>query len=187
MAHPPLFTTALARAHELGLCSPTALAIDLGCGTGVETLALIEQGWHVLAVDQEAFAIAAAKVLVPPPWQPQLETQVCAFEDLVLPPATLIYAGFSLPYCTPHAFERFWERLRFALLPGGLFAGHFLGPRDSWAAGPAALTLHTEEQIRVRLDGWEIEQLLEIDRDEASPLSTRHWHYFSVLARRPSL
>ena len=28
-------------------------AIDLGSGAGIETLALLERGWHVLAVDNE--------------------------------------------------------------------------------------------------------------------------------------
>jgi trans-aconitate methyltransferase len=174
------------RAHELGLCSPQALAVDLGCGPGVETLALIEQGWHVLAVDQAAAAIEAVQARVPAPWQPQLETQVCAFEDLVLPPANLIYAGFSLPFCPPAAFERFWERLRFALLPGGLFAAQFIGQRDSWVARWPELTLHTEAQLAQRLQGWRIEQLLEVEQDESTHQGARHWHYFSVLAMRPS-
>jgi tellurite methyltransferase len=184
----PLFMATLARAHELGLCSPNALAVDLGCGAGVETLALIEQGWHVLAVDQQAAAINAVIDLVPAPWQAQLETQVCAFEDLVLPPASLIYAGFSLPFCPPKAFNRFWDRLRSALLPGGLFAAQFFGKHDNWAQGAASdLTLHTEAQLRQRLQGWHIEQLLEIERNEALPEGHKHWHYFSVLAKRPNL
>ena len=34
------------------------LAIDLGCGAGIETMALLEQGWHVLAIDQQQEATA---------------------------------------------------------------------------------------------------------------------------------
>jgi tellurite methyltransferase len=31
---------------------PSRLAIDLGCGAGTETVALLSEGWHVLAIDQ---------------------------------------------------------------------------------------------------------------------------------------
>ncbi len=38
---------------------PTRWAADLGCGDGTETLALLEAGWHVLAIDQQSEAIQA--------------------------------------------------------------------------------------------------------------------------------
>jgi tellurite methyltransferase len=54
---------------------PSRLAIDLGCGAGTETVALLNQGWHVLAIDQQPEAIADVMARVAPEHQTRLTTQ----------------------------------------------------------------------------------------------------------------
>ena len=56
-----------------------------------------------------------------------------SFAEAVLPEAHLVHAGYSLPFCAPAGFPEVWAAVRDALVPGGLFAGQFLGPRDGWA------------------------------------------------------
>jgi SAM-dependent methyltransferase len=94
-------------------------AIDLGCGAGRDTFALLAQGWRVLAIDRQPEAIKRIQAGVPPDQKARLQTQVADFEELILPPADLVNASFSLPFCAPQHFHRFWGQIVEALRPGG--------------------------------------------------------------------
>lgn len=106
-------------------------AIDLGCGDGTESAFLLSRGWHVLAVDGELAAIKRLLEKVPPEAQDRLQTQVAKFEEVALPPADLIHASYSLPFCRPDHFPMLLDKITNALNPGGRFAGQFFGVHDS--------------------------------------------------------
>ncbi len=68
----PLLIDVLAR---FASDAPNALprfAIDLGCGDGTETLALLQQGWRVLAIDQEPAALQWVETKVRGNYHPTL-------------------------------------------------------------------------------------------------------------------
>ncbi len=160
------------------------LAIDLGCGAGVETMELLRQGWRVLAVDQEPEALARVQAAASPDGQARLTTQCAAFEDVVLPRADLIHASYSLPFCHPAHFERVWGQLTAALLPGGRFVGQLFGERDGWAGRPT-MTFHTREQAEALFRGFDIEHWREEDEDGPTAVQgPKHWHVFWVIARK---
>ena len=127
----PTFLEALARFEPAAPDSLPRYAIDLGCGDGTETLALIQNGWQVLALDKESLAIDYVHAKVPTQYQAQLETKVISLEDLSLPNADFIYAGFSLPFCPPAQFETMWAKIVAAIQTGGRFAGQLFGDRDA--------------------------------------------------------
>ena len=158
-------------------------AIDLGCGDGTETIALLRRGWSVLAIDSEPEAIRRLLEKVPKEGQIHLQTQVARFEELSLPSADLIHASFSLPFCHPKYFSEFWDKITNAIKPGGRFAGQFFGVRDSWADN-TDMTFHTEEQIRALLGKFELESLVELDEDGSAVSGPKHWHVFTVIARK---
>lgn len=160
-------------------------AIDLGCGDGTETIVLLERGWDVLAIDGEPSAIQHLLSKVPEEARSHLQTQVMKFEDVNLEPADLIHASFSVPFCPPEHFERFWTKVVSAIKPGGRFAGQFFGMRDTWANEPG-MTFHTEEQVRRMFEHFEIEQFHEMDEDGSSSIGPKHWHVFTVIARKKS-
>ena len=155
----------------------TLHAIDLGCGDGTESAFLLAQGWHVLAVDGESAAIKRLMEKVP------IEAQVARFEDVILPDADLIHASYSIPFCHPDHFPELWKKIRNALNSGGRFAGQFFGVHDTWANEPD-MTFHTEEQVRAMLDGLEIEIFHEEDADGRSASGPKHWHVFTVVAKK---
>jgi tellurite methyltransferase len=99
-----LFLAALAAFEADGFDTAGGQAVDLGCGDGTETMALLARGWCVLAVDREPAAIERVLAAVPDVAKPRLETQVASFEDVALPVADFIYAGLSLPFCPPEHF-----------------------------------------------------------------------------------
>ena len=158
-------------------------AIDLGCGDGTEIALLLERGWDVLAIDGEPASIEHLLAKVPKEKQKHLQTQVAKLEEVSLPSADLIHASFSLPFCAPEHFDVFWGKIVNAIKPGGRFAGQFFGVRDSWANKPD-MTFHTEAQVRTMLEDFETEHFHEMDEDGSSASGPKHWHVFTVIARK---
>jgi trans-aconitate methyltransferase len=158
-------------------------AIDLGCGEGTDTLALLQQGWHVLAIDQQPAAIARLQAQTPAELRVRLQTQIVSFEEVNLPPADLIYAGFSLPFCQPSHFSVFWDKLVNALSPGGRFAGQIFGNRDEWADDPD-MTFLTITATKALLRPFAVESFTEIDEAGQAVSGPKHWHYFEVIGRK---
>ncbi len=155
----------------------TGLAVDLGIGGGRDAAALLARGWRVVGIDREPAVLAL-------PRHPRLEVRLEPFETAGLPDADLVNASFCLPFCRPDAFPAFWSRIVAAVLPGGRFAGHFLGPRDGWAGNPG-ITHIPEDELRTLLAPFEIERFDEEEDDAETPRGRmKHWHIFHVVARK---
>jgi SAM-dependent methyltransferase len=162
-------------------------AVDLGCGTGMDTFTLLQRGWRVLALDGQPEAIDHVRQGTPPEVAGLLETRVVTFEELAeegLPAADLVNASFSLPFCRPHAFDALWAKIVTALRPGGRFAGQFFGPHDTWANNPA-LTFHSRAAVDQLLTSFEVERFREEDEDgKMASGQLKHWHVFWIVARK---
>ncbi|PJJ77648.1 methyltransferase family protein [Sediminihabitans luteus] len=165
-------------------------AIDLGCGAGVETSALLAAGYDVLAIDP---APGTAELLEgrapssdgerPESGTPRLEVRVAGFEDLgPLPDADLVHASYSLPYAPPDVFEQVWAAVRACLRPGGIVAVDLFGDRDGWAGAPGETYLRRAE-VDALLDGLEVLWSEEEDAEGPCWSGTKHWHVFHVIAR----
>ena len=74
--------------------------------------------------------------------------------------------------------------IRGALGEGGVFAGQFFGPEDSWATIPGR-SHHTRERVEELLAGLRVHQFVESKKPgvdaEGNP---KHWHVFHVVAQR---
>ncbi len=160
-------------------------AIELGFGAGTDSLELLRQGWNVLAIDGQ---IGAARFLlrrVPPRLRDRLTVLVARMEeDLELPPADLVYASFSLPFCEPARFPTLWKAIRRSLKPGGHFAGQLFGDRDEWC-GKNPYSFHTREDVVRLARGSRIEMLRETEEDGMAFSGPKHWHFFDVILERP--
>lgn len=161
------------------------VAVDLGCGDGTETLELLRRGWTVLAVDGSPEGIARLRESVPPTDRERLSTRVAPYVEVELPPADLVYAGLSLPFCDAREFAEVWRQITSAIRPDGLFVGHIFGPHDSWAGTPD-MTFHTRAEVEALLADFEIEGLREQDEDGEAVSGPKHWHVFHVIARKRS-
>jgi tellurite methyltransferase len=159
-------------------------AIDLGCGAGNDTAALLSQGWHVLAIDRELEAIDRVRARTSPEDLKRLECQVASFAEAQLPLCDLVNASFSLPFCRPEDFGAVWSNILASLRTGGRFAGQLFGDRDTWSA-ELRMTCHTVHEARALFDTFEIESWLEQEYDGTTALGDdKHWHRFSVVARK---
>jgi tellurite methyltransferase len=174
----------LDRVEAEGRSSPGRSAIDLGFGAGTDTLELLRRGWNVLAVDREAHAARVLARRVPTSWRSRLTTVIAPMEDLRLPPADLVYAGFSLPFCDPDRFPELWAAIRTSVRPHGHFAGNLFGDRDAWRRKPS-FTIHTRRQVNRLTRGWEVEMLRETDERGQSMEGPKHWHFFDLILEKP--
>jgi SAM-dependent methyltransferase len=160
------------------------LAIDLGCGDGVETLALLARGWTVIAVDRTPAAIARLNSAVTAESSERLTAVVASFKDVELPDADFVYAGLSLPFCEPGVFEELWRKVSAAVRPGGFFAGHFFGPHDTWA-GTSDMTFQSREEVEALFGSFDVRVLREQDEDGPAVSGPKHWHVFHMIASKP--
>jgi SAM-dependent methyltransferase len=175
--------SALDRWAEAGL--PAGAAVDLGCGTGRDTIELLRRGWSVLAIDAEADAVAGLAGRPDLPAGARLETRVARFENAEWPPCDLVNASFTLPLCPPETFHGLWARIVASLRPGGRFAGQLYGDRDGWAGRPG-MTFFTRAEAKALLAPLAVELFREEEEDSVTPRgSAKHWHIFHIVARKP--
>jgi SAM-dependent methyltransferase len=158
-------------------------AIDLGCGPGVDTGAMLERGWRVFATDAEQEAIDRLRRRVPDAHAARLETAVGRMEDAELPRADLVWASFSLFFCRPEAFPDVWAKVTAAIEPGGRFAGQLLGDRDAWAPNDDITAFGRDEAIAL-FDAFDLERFEEVEEEGDVSGEQKHWHYFHAVARR---
>ena len=166
---------------ETGVRSSSPVAIELGSGAGIEARFLAESGFHVHAFDGD------------PSVRPQLDMLrdahgiapvIADLETLdALPAADLILSCATLPFLRREAFGPLWRLVREALRPGGVLAADLFGDRDDWAGTEG--TFLSRGEVEDLLDGLEVLELAEEERDGRSFAGPKHWHTFQVLARRP--
>ncbi len=186
---PPRRTTLTAlAARRGGPDSASALAVDLGCGGGRDTVALLEAGLTVLALDRAPEAGTALQARFPAAWdrgQLTFRRADLSAADLGLPPSGLVNASFCLPLCPPDRFDGLWVQIARAVVPGGLFAGHLFGPNDSWARRGDGLTIHGRSDVDALLADWKPLLIEEEESDAVTPRGeAKHWHIFHIVARK---
>jgi cyclopropane fatty-acyl-phospholipid synthase-like methyltransferase len=178
----PLFAKGLAALTAAG--TEPGQAIEVGYGDGTETLALLEAGWRVLAIDPAPEAADVLRSRTQAAASDRLELAVASAADVALPPFDLLYAGYALSFLGPIAFRRFWTRVRGRLRPAGFIVVNVFGVRDSWAS-EAGMTFLDLAGVYRLVDGLEVIALDEEDADGDSFSGPKHWHVFDVVARRP--
>ncbi len=159
-------------------------AVDLGCGEGRDSAALLRAGWKVHAIDGHPDGIARLVNRSDLHDPSKLTMQLAGFESVEIPRCDLLNASSSLPFCNPEHFEDLWSRIVKAIVPGGRFSGQFFGDRDSWASIKDR-SHHTKTQVDAFLVPFEIELLKEEEREGQDCDGTqKHWHVFHIVAKK---
>lgn len=104
-----------------------------------------------------------------------------------LPLSDMIYASFSLPFCKPNKFNRFWSNIEQASNKGGVFAGTFFGIKDDWYQMQADITFHRRDEIEAIFNSYTIVEIKERQYDgecvnKNGKVINKHWHVYEVIA-----
>lgn len=170
-----------------GLPESERSAVDMGCGEGRDTVAILRQGWRVFAFDgtPEGIDRLQSRPDLTPEMREHLTTAVMRFEAAEIPPARLINAAYSLPFCPREVFPELWQKILDSLLPGGRFSGQFFGDQDTWAVA-GRVTFQTRAEVEELLAPLVVEHFVEEERDGTTANgSAKHWHVFHIVARKP--
>ena len=160
-------------------------AVDLGCGTGRDTVAMLARGWRVLAIDAEAEAVAGLRGRRDLPAGAALDTRVARFETARWAACALVNSSFALPLVPPARFAALWPRALASLVSGGRVACQLFGRRDAWA-GDATMTFHSRAEVEALLAPLDVEMLEEEETEAITPRGAlKRWHLYHVVARKP--
>ncbi|MES9857207.1 MAG: class I SAM-dependent methyltransferase [Sedimenticola sp.] len=158
------------------------VATDCGCGTGSDIQYLEQQGFQVHGFDISLDSVAicrdrfSSKSLV--------DISESSFESFDYPKSGVVTASSSLFFADPSQFEATWNKIKSSLELGGVFAGDFMGFKDSWAENYRSPTTPlSESQVRALFSGFEIIRFFERDEKAKTSLGRmKHWHTYSVVA-----
>lgn len=101
-----------------------------------------------------------------------------------LPAADLVLSCATLSFLAPEPFAHVWSLVRESLVSDGVLAADLFGDCDDWAGTEG--TYPSRAQVEALLEGFEVLDLVEEERDSRSFSGPKHWNTFQVLARRQS-
>jgi hypothetical protein len=178
----PLFAKGMAAVAAAGL-KPGA-AVEIGFGDGTESVALLQEGWHVTAIDPSPAAVDFLRGKMPATAGDRLEIVTVGAETAAIPPFDFLYAGYALSFIHPSRFPAVWATIRERMRLAGIIAVNVFGVHDTWADDPD-MTFIDLPRARALVDGLEVIALDEEDADGPSGSGPKHWHVFDLVARRP--
>jgi tellurite methyltransferase len=157
-------------------------AIDIGCGSGRDTLYLLEMGWSVEALDSNRAALDLLVERTPRHLRSRLVCTAVSMEDADLHRASLVNAAFSLPFCQPQRGPALWNKIAQAIEPSGMFVGQFFGPGDEWAS--SGLWTVSRSELEQMLSGWTVLQIAEFEGLKTTSVGqSKQSHIFDVIAK----
>jgi SAM-dependent methyltransferase len=173
------------RAKKYKRTTPVTV-VDLGCGEGRDTIYFLQQGYHVIAVDNTASACAALRERAK---ELGLACRLTVIEgDLAtagIGKVDVVHSQLTLPYVHPTEFEQVWRKILASLKPGnGLLACNLFGDKHYLAAAPFASTF-SKEQADELLAELSVLQFHTVDQPAmaGNGMEVRH-HAFDILAAR---
>jgi SAM-dependent methyltransferase len=166
------------------LCSEKEHALDIGAGTLVESVFLLENGFKkVTAVDSSPETATFAEGLD----SERFSLQISSYQDFEFPKHKydLVNAQFALPFYGEKDFGIFIEKIKDSLKPGGIFAGQLFGIRDGWNIESTKLAFQTNEEALHLLSGLELIEFIEEEKEGTTAAGkSKHWHIFHFIGRK---
>lgn len=155
-------------------------AIDLGCGSGNETVYMVKNGIKVLAIDRQLNQDFILNRLSDSEKQ-LISFKESSFEDVELPKTKLLTAFFSIPFCNPNNFDELWTKIYNSIEDNGYFVGQLFGDRDAWNV-VESINKFSIDKVKEYLKNYNIIKLEEIEYVRES--DNKKWHFYDIIAQK---
>ena len=155
-------------------------AIDLGCGSGNETVYMIKNGIKVLAIDRQLNQDFILNRLSDNE-KKMISFKESSFEDVELPKTKLLTAFFSIPFCNPNNFDELWTKIYNSIEDNGYFVGQLFGDSDAWNVVKSINTFSIDK-VKEYLKNYNIIKLEEIEYVRES--DNKKWHFYDIIAQK---
>lgn len=160
-------------------------ALELGAGTPTNSILLLENGFHVTALDKELEAETFFDNLKQ---NPKFEFVLRSMEDFEYKENTydLVSAQRALPFLeNKNVLVEVVNKIKNSLTRSGIFVGNFFGPNDTWSKEGKEMAFVNKEEIEEMFSDMEIIKLKEKEEDSQTAAGTPHyWHVFQVIVRK---
>ncbi len=155
--------------------------LDIGAGVGTGVKYLLDEGFEVLALDQDPRMVALTRLACGDHSGLTLLEQ--PFLLPVEQPYDHVLAVFSLFFEPESSSLQLWSQIEAGLRPGAIFGGQFLGPDDNWVLDGASSV--TRDDLDSRLANFDVIELEEVNSAGKTVYGeAKHWHVFHVIARK---
>ena len=155
-------------------------AIDLGCGSGNESVYMIKNGLNVVSIDRQLNKDFILNRLDDEEKQ-KVTFIESSFEDVNLPKTNVVCAFFSIPFCDPKNFDTLWNKIYNSINNNGYFVGQLFGDRDAWNVVDSINTFPIEK-VKEYLKIYKVLKLEEVEYVRES--DNKKWHYFNIIAQK---
>ena len=155
-------------------------AIDLGCGSGNETVYMLKNGIEVTAIDRQLNKDFILNRLNDKEKE-KISFSEQDFESVHLESTDAVTAFFSIPFCNPEHFNELWNKIYESINVNGYFVGQLFGDRDGWKDNKLINTF-TMEEVKAYLKRYKILKLDEIEYTRES--DNKKWHFYNIIAKK---
>lgn len=155
-------------------------AIDLGCGSGNETVYMLKQGVNVTAIDRQLNKNYILDRLNDNE-KNNITFSEQSFETISLNNTDAVMAFFSIPFCDPKEFNKLWDKIYNSINENGYFVGQLIGNRDDWKDS-SFINTFSLEYVKKLLKKYKILKLDEIEYIRES--DNKKWHFYNIIAQK---
>lgn len=185
---------AIAGIDLLGNRVSNSSILDVGAGSGNESMLFLSKGAHVTAVDIDpsSLAILSERARLNG-FSDTLESINSAAESLRFEKTfDLFHSSLALPFIPQAKFLETWSNLSKSVKTGGYFSGSFFGPNHEWRLLPSGevntqMSFYDESSIRKIFEdsGFKILSLENVERPTPTANGrTTLFHTISVQAEK---
>lgn len=159
-------------------------ALDLGCGSGVDSKYLAEQGFQVEAIDSNKTGIIETRKLCKN--LPVVAAEKNIVDYIIKPNAyQLIIAWNILPFLNKDESRAMLLNIQKGLKKGGVFVFSVFGPKDDWAKNHSEMSFWTKEELESLLTKMDFIKFSE--EKQKKPGATgevKFWHLVRGIAKK---